>query len=108
MREPLIVHTGEPDMIESGEQTPQVRPNGNHQVRPQENNQHVEYQQPGAAADPVPVQEPRDRNGARPRYRYPNGVLDPNVDVTLNRAQRRRESKRIYNAATGQWIRIAD
>ena len=108
MREPLIVHTGEPDMIEGGEQTPQVRPNGNHQVRPQENNQHEEYQQPGAAADPVPVQEPRDRNGARPRYRYPNGVLDPNVDVTLNRAQRRRESKRIYNAATGQWIRIAD
>ena len=105
MREPLIVHTGEPDIIEVSD--PQLPHEG---VALNGNNLQIEVnEQPQEAAFPVPHPVPefpnRDRN--RPRYRYPNGVLDPNVDVTLNRSQRRRESKKIYNAETGQWIRGA-
>ena len=91
MREPLIVHTGEPDMIECGapdQHAERVLAHGNN------------------AAEPVPVHANRGRTAerARPRYRYPNGLLDPNVDVTLNRGQRKREPKRRYDAETGQWV----
>ena len=107
MREPLVVHTGEPDIIDSGEQLTQAT----HQAAQQgELIQNGGNNQPDAEFVHMPDAAEGDINIARrprtkKRYNYPNGQLDPNIDVTLNRAERRRDGKKIYDAATGKWMR---
>ena len=59
--------------------------------------------QPRGQRPETHMANPVQRRPEARHHRYPNGVLDPHVDITLNRGQRNRGQRQVYNASTGGW-----